>query len=53
MEREVNMEIPYLALSKQFVLVAFTTVFLLTAWVTWRSDSEKHRFAALEDTDHG
>ncbi len=47
------MEIPFLALSKQVILLAFTAVFLLMTWVTWRSDCEKHRFAALEETDHG
>lgn len=45
------MEIPYLALSKQAVLVAFSVVFTLLTLVVWTSDVNKHSSLALEESD--
>lgn len=49
------MDIPYLALSKQAVLVAFSVVFVLLSLVVWTSDTNKHSSLPLEesDTHHG
>lgn len=46
------MDIPYLALSKQFVLVIFTLSFTLTAICVWFSDLERHGRDPLNDLEN-
>ena len=46
------MEIPYLALSKQVVLAAFTVVFTLMSLIVWTSDVNKHAGLPLEDGEN-
>ncbi len=46
------MDIPYLALSKQAVLTAFTVVFIVMALVVWTSDVNKHADMALEEREN-
>ena len=49
------MEVPYLALSKQLILVFFTLSFTLTGLALWFSDLEKHGEAPFQDLEehHG
>lgn len=49
------MEIPYLALSKQIVLAAFSVMFTLLVITIWTSDVNKHAGMPLEggESDHG
>ena len=51
MERPI-VEMPYLALSKQFVLVIFVLSFTLTAICVWFSDLERHGSDPLQDSEN-